>query len=521
MNNKYCIFDHINITDEIYHHLATTYGILPGSGDIKRKQWLEKHQEDGDPSDPYWQNPFLHFAQSKEGKDGKRSWVVNYKDITDYCVKKYAILNLGDRCFVYDNGIYRQDNGDIEETIKRGLEGCGYAHDHPIGQIVSEIKRRVRVVNRCLQDPFNQRIDLIPCNNGVYNLRTKELEPFSPLHGFTYKFPPPYNPDSDTGPMMDYISGLVKEEGARFILQMLSSIVIRDHNKRLYLIYNLHGNNGKSTFLNLVKDTVGEKNVSNLSPQEITNGVFNCAELDGKVVNIASDIEEKAIYNTAIIKQLTGYDSIYAQRKFGHPFSFIFRGVCIWGCNTPPRIMDNSDAFNRRLVLIEFPYEFKQDSRFAEDLVSDPKNREALLKIAIENVPNLLNNGVIETDIRETRHRLKMNSDSVYAFVSEMMEPDDRYTIVDPDPSESTEIFDSTINFRNVHRQYKDYCNEKNLKKSLGLNKFKDALSDHSIHVIYKGSAGNQTALVIGARLKTRTVDFTNASLSKFVECPA
>lgn len=521
IENNICFYNN-KYNNIIYSHLSETYCADSVTIDTRFRKWLGRDITlDGirDPSDPN----YVRFAVFKESKSGSGIWTVDYTGIFDYCIKKFAVLNVRDRCFIYDDaeGIYRENQNDIEKTISQGLDVCGFAKKNKIEPIVTEMMKRVKRENRCSDNPFNLRVDLIPCNNGVYNIQTKRLEPYSPLHGFTYKFPTDYNPDIDIQPMLDYIRGLVKEEDVCLIFQMLSSIAIRDHNKRLYLIYNLTGNNGKSTFLNLVRNTVGEKNVSTLSPQEITNGVFNSAELEGKVVNIASDIEEKAIYNTAIIKQLTGYDSIYAQRKYGQPFSFIYRGVCIWGCNTPPRIIDNSDAFNRRLVLIEFPHEFKQDSRFADTMTSDRRNQEALLKIAIENIPNLLDNGVIDTDIQETRHRLQMSSDSVYAFVSDRMERDDRYAIVDPDPNDIDDLYDPSINFRNVHTKYKEYCNEKKFKRSLGLNKFKDALGDHCIHVIYRGPSGNQTALVIGARLKNKTIDLTNASLSRFVECPA
>jgi len=529
-DNNYSIYNNINISDnfshsgEIYTHLSNTYGTFAPDGEIRRRQWLNKNQEDGDESDPYWKNPLLTFASYTKTEKGGGSWIVHYSNIANYCIKRFAVLNVRDRCFIYDNneGIYRENNRDIESTIKLGLDACGYAKSKPIGPIVTDVMKRIMDTNRCSEDPFNRRSDLIPCNNGAYNIRTKQLEPYSPLHGFTYKYPTNYNPDADIRPILDYIRGLVKEEDLRLILQMLSSVVMRDHHKRLYLIYNLSGNNGKSTFLNLIEATIGGKNVSHLSPQAITNGPFNSAALDGKVANIASDIEDKAIYDTAIIKQLTGNDPIHAQRKYGQPYNFVFRGVCVWGCNTPPRINDDTDAFNRRVVLIEFPNQFAQDSTFADEFLSDSMNHEALLKIAIDHVPYLLESGVIDTDVEATRYELKMKSDPVFAFIEERMERDERYVFADPDP-DTSEIHDSSINLEYIHSQYIDYCREAKVKRTLGINAFKKALgnySRYSVHVKYKGSSGNQTAIVKGARLRTRTVDVTNAPLDKFVACP-
>lgn len=515
-------YDEINITrssvieDEIYSLLSETYGIYPANGQIKRHQWLTKNQEDGDPSDPTWKNPFLSFAGKIDGK-----WSVHHTAIENYCIRKHTVLNVDDRCYIYDEkeGIYRENKNDIETTISNGLKACGYATNHDVERVIAGVTKRVKRANRVVgDDPFNQRTDLVPCNNGVYNIRTGKLERYSPLHGFTFKFPTDYNPDIDTKQITDYCKGLVRDGDIRLIQQMLASIALRDHFKKLYLVYNRSGNNGKSTFLNLIINTFGKRNISNLSPQTITEGAFNSSQLKGKVANIEADIETKAIYETAVIKKLTGYDPIYAQEKYKNPFNFIFQGVCIWGCNTPPRIQDDSDAFNRRLVLVEFPNTFEQDQQFYDYLINDTDNHEALLKVALDYAPILLEGGPIVTDIDQTKHELKMNSDSVYAFVTEMMETDERYTIVEPDPDDLSEIFDPSINFRTIHQKYKEYCNEKKFKKPLGLNRFKQALGDHSISVIYRGSKGNQTELVIGARLKTRVVDVTNAPLSKYIE---
>lgn len=506
------------IEDEIYRLLSGTYGIYTANGEIKRQQWLNKNQEDGDQADPTWKSPFLRFA----GKDKEDRWSVHYSNIEDYCIKKFAVLNIDDRCYIYDEteGIYRENKNDIESTISNGLNHCGYAKNHDIERIVNGVTKRVRRANRVVgESPFNQQSGLMPCNNGVYNIRSGKLGPYSPLHGFTFKFPTNYDPDIDVEWMMGYLNGLVREGNERLIQQMLASIVLRDHFKKMYLVYNRDGNNGKSTFLTLVVNTFGKKNISNLSPQTITEGSFNSSQLHGKVANIDADIETKAICETSIIKKLTGYDPIYAQEKYKNPFNFVFHGVCIWGCNTPPRIHDDSDAFNRRVVPIEFPKTFVLDSQFYDDLVNNTSNHEALLKIALDYAPILLEDGPITTDIDQTKNELKMNSDSVYAFVYDMMEPDDRYAIVEPDPDDPSQMFDPSINYRNVHRQYKDYCNEKKFKP-LGLKRFRDVLGDHSIQVIFRGSRYDQKELVLGARLKTKTVDVTNAPLSKFIECP-
>ena len=74
------------------------------------------------------------------------------------------------------------------------------------------------------------------------------------------------------------------------------------------------GQNGKSTFINLIKKFLGEKNVSNVPIQKLERDKFAVASLHGKLANLHSDLPKTALREASVFKQLTG-GIVWMERK--------------------------------------------------------------------------------------------------------------------------------------------------------------------------------------------------------------
>ena len=118
------------------------------------------------------------------------------------------------------------------------------------------------------------------------------------------------------------------------------------------------GRNGKSTFWNSISRVLGTYSGS-MSADTLTVGCKRnvkpeMAELKGKRLIIAAELEEGMRLNTSVIKQLCSTDEISAEKKYKDPFRFIPSHTLVLYTNHLPRVGANDDGTWRRLVVIPF-----------------------------------------------------------------------------------------------------------------------------------------------------------------------
>lgn len=123
---------------------------------------------------------------------------------------------------------------------------------------------------------------------------------------------------------------------------------------------------GKSTFLRLLEFMLGRNNVSNVTLRGLSVGVFDKAQLFGKIANIAGDIDSKFLEDSAPFKQITGEDRIQAQHKHQQLFTFTAFAVPIFSANKIWRSADTTDSYFRRWVVVPFQHQVDRTKKFDE-----------------------------------------------------------------------------------------------------------------------------------------------------------
>ena len=118
------------------------------------------------------------------------------------------------------------------------------------------------------------------------------------------------------------------------------------------------GANGKSTFWNTIFRVLGNY-AGKISAESLTMGCKRnvkpeMAELKGKRLIIASEMEEGMRLNTATVKQLCSTDEIQAEKKYKDPFHFVPSHTLVLYTNHLPKVGANDDGIWRRLVVIPF-----------------------------------------------------------------------------------------------------------------------------------------------------------------------
>lgn len=260
-----------------------------------------------------------------------------------------------------------------------------------------------------------------------------------------------YNQEAKTEFLMKFLENTLKDEKERDVLkQYLGSILMREYKIKKALVIVGPSDTGKTTFLNVLRDVIGDENVASLSIQDVADNRFAIAELSGKLLNIKDDLPAREIKDTGIFKQMTGDSILRGEKKYGEAFNFNSSAKLIYTCNElPPVNLD--DAFFNRLIIIYFYNQIprdRQDVNLKEKLLAE---REGIILWIIEGLKKLVENNFHINYINENiRMEYLRHSSSAKAFVDENIE----ITGDDSDYIKNNDLWES----------YKQYCKINNSK---------------------------------------------------------
>jgi putative DNA primase/helicase len=170
----------------------------------------------------------------------------------------------------------------------------------------------------------------------------------------------------------------------------------------------------------------GSNNVSGENLERLLNERFAAASLYQKMVNVDADLSgDMLLRHTGKLKKLTGNDEYPAEFKYKKPFKFRNYAKLIFSCNTIPQIDDTTDAFFRRLVIINFTQQFfgsKEDINLIDKLTTN-EELSGLFHILVTRLPRVLENGIRKTtnEVMETTYNKYMRSANPVGYFVENM----------------------------------------------------------------------------------------------------
>ncbi|HPE15042.1 MAG TPA: phage/plasmid primase, P4 family [Bacilli bacterium] len=307
------------------------------------------------------------------------------KDATELIAKeiqkKYVIYTTRDdersECWIYEEGIFKPEGKTyIEEYMRQELK------EYYEPSIINKVLVKIKADTYIEQDEFfgrqNKYPNMIPVQNGVLNIDTRELSPHSPQYCFFNKLPVTYNSDANCFNIQKFLEEVLPDQESIDTLQeFYGSCLLKEYRYEKSLLVTGNGSNGKGKTLELLKHLLGIDNITEISPQTLEENNFAMAELVNKLANISADINSKALQNTGVFKSLTGRDLMTSDRKFKTRVKFTNYAKMIFSANEVPVTYDLSDGFFRRWLIIDFPYRFLDP----EDIEEVPIEEQANVKL--------------------------------------------------------------------------------------------------------------------------------------------
>lgn len=297
----------------------------------------------------------------------------------------------------------------VEEEVKLEL-GLSYKP-----YMASQVVNCIQVDTYIDREEFVCPLHLIVLQNGTLNMETRTLEEHNSDNYAKNRLSISFYTKAEC-PAIDKFFKEVYPENQDILYEIIGYCLWKATPIHLFFILLGEGRNGKSTYLNLIKQFLGEGNVSAVALQDLDESRFAIALLYEKMANLNSDIPQNLLKHTGKLKQLSDGSLMKAEFKNQQAFHFANYAKLIFSANTLPITYDDTTAFHRRPVILNFEQEFVDGVNADPDILkklTTPQELSGLLNRVLEALDRVLKQGgftnVKSVEERKQEYTIKSN----------------------------------------------------------------------------------------------------------------
>lgn len=387
----------------------------------------------------------------------------------DYMIRQFNIIRFNRQLHCYREGIYITGHKYIENLML---------------QVIPSIKANQRTeVLKYLEvkipddEEVHMQETLIAFRNGVLNIMTDELLPFSPEYIVTNKIPWDYNPNAYDELMESTLNKIsCNDHEIRALLEECAGYCLyRKNDLETSFILTGTGSNGKSTYLEALECMLGQNNVSNLDIAELDDR-FSTVMLAGKLANIGDDISNEFLQGKtiAVFKKIVSANSIKAENKGQDVFFFKPYTKLLFSANTIPRMQSKGfSAIKRRLAIIPFNAVFsKNDPDYDSTVKWKLKSQSAmeyLIVIALQGLKRALSYGFTESSkVKDEVEQFEKDNNPVLGWL-ESLDEDNEVQYIARTPVNDLYVSYDSYCYQNGFKATSNAEFSKQIQKKFGL----------------------------------------------------
>lgn len=365
-----------------------------------------------------------------------------FDKFASYIKNNNHIIRINGQLHLFKDGVYVSGQEEIEAVMIKHISGLSNAKR-------SETLKYLNLL--LLENTEMAPAHLIAFRNGIYDILTGELQPFSPSVVITNRIPWDYNPNAYSelaDKTLDKIA--CHDEQVRTILEECIGSCFYRSNKlgggKAFILTG-EGSNGKSTFIAMMQHLLNEDNIAALDLKELDQKFQNTA-LFGKLANLGDDISDEFIMNASIFKKLVTGERVQVQNKGEKPFEFNNYAKFLFSANNIPRIKDKTGAVLRRLIIVPFNASFSKDDPDYDDHITyklqERDVMEYLIVLGLSALKRVLTNGFTESaKVQEQLKEYEETNNPILGFFEEV-----EFEGFQIENEQSDKVF----------KRYKEYC---------------------------------------------------------------
>ena len=282
--------------------------------------------------------------------------------------------------FIWDGLRWHRDGvGKITELAKEVgasiyTSAASAADDHVRTQLASHAKASLQAPRLKAMVELSQSIPVLSARtidldahdmllgvaNGVLNLRTGKLQAADQKLRMTRHSPVAFDAKASCPVFEQFLNQVTggKAELQKYLQRVVGYSLTGETKEQCLFFLHGSGSNGKSTFLNVLKDLVGG-DLACQTPSETlmvkrNQATNDIARLQSVRAVIANEIEEGSLLAESLVKQMTGGEKLTARFHYQEFFEFDPKFKLFIAGNHKPVIRGRDNGIWRRIRLIPF-----------------------------------------------------------------------------------------------------------------------------------------------------------------------
>lgn len=364
-----------------------------------------------------------------------------------YIKNNNHIIRVNNQLHLYKNGIYVSGQSEIETAMIKHIPQLNRAKRT---EVLSYIELLIE------ENTPATGAYMVAFRNGLLNIIDDSFVPFSPEHVITNIIDWDYNPNagaSEDAKLVDHTMDKITcgDASLRCLLEeAIGYCMFRRNELGKAFILTGSGSNGKSTFLNMLRNMLGKRNISSLDLKKL-NDRFSTVMMFGKLANIGDDISDEFVTDASTFRKIVTGESVDAEQKGQPKFEFDPYAKLFFSANNIPRMGKGRDsaAILRRLIIIPFNAKFSPDDPDFVPFISDKlKTQEAMeyfILLGIQGLKRVLQNRKF-TESEKVQRELEEYEEANNPILGFIRECESEEFNIENEPT------------NDVYKRYHEYC---------------------------------------------------------------
>lgn len=274
---------------------------------------------------------------------------------------------------------------------------------------------------------FNTNHFTVVFKNGILDVMTLDFQPMSPKYLETIKINANYDGYAYHKAADDFFqtATMGDKDLETLLYEAIGYAMLKTNALAKMFTLVGEGRNGKSTYLEIVRNVLGEQNTVAISPKDLNNN-FRAASLENKLASLAGDISNQPLQDSDLLKSISAGERITIEKKYRDPTDRELFSTLFYACNALPRTPDTSPGFFRRQCIIPFNANLKAISTVQGMLFKNQlKQQECIDYIAykaVQAIHRVLTTTMEFTEpqcVKDMIKQYQVENSSVLTFVKE------------------------------------------------------------------------------------------------------
>ena len=318
---------------------------------------------------------------------------------------------------------------------------------------------------------FDSHKLLFNCQNGTYDFATGKFREHRKEDYLTDISNVVYDPNAKAPRFEQYLQEVMENDATKvdYLLKLAAYCLTGDTSRECFIVlYGDKTRNGKGTFVSTLTYLSGTYTQtiksSSITKKQVNGGgtgaTPDIAKLKHARIANVNEIEEGMQLDVALMKEITGGDTMTARFLYKEEFDFVPQFKPLINTNVLPRMSDDSIFKSDRIQLLCFDRHFELNERDINLKDKLKAETNGIFNVIAPYYKKLQEEGfILPESTRKTLEQYKLNSNNVMAFVKDNL----------------FESKNSMEKASDLYKKYAEWCEQEGLTKQAQKN-FKERM---------------------------------------------